>query len=144
MPRLCKNLLISFFLLGLAPCWGLEALDSEEEDFVAIESPVQIPDEKQPLKKVEEPVTEKVDEVERVVERVSQTAVEPMLETMVETTAERPSLEPPFKSVESHFLDSLGIRRLSKGINIFRYSHYVLKKRASLAKSPSLPQNPIQ
>lgn len=140
MPQGWKILLISVLCLRLAPCWGLEVLDSEEEEFVAMDNQVQISEDNEPVKKVEELLTEKADEMEKPAERV----VERVVESLVETPVERPKYEAPFKSVEPQFLGSLGIIRLSKGINIFRFSHYVLKNRASLAKTHSLPQNSIQ
>lgn len=47
-------------------------------------------------------------------------------------------------SVEPEVLGALGIKRLAKGINIFRFSSYYLESRSPLANRRALPQNSVQ
>lgn len=48
------------------------------------------------------------------------------------------------KTADTKVLNSIGIKRLAKGISIFRFSSFYLKTRSPLAKSRMLPQNPVQ
>jgi hypothetical protein len=163
MPSLWKILFLSAFCLGLSPSWGLEPLDSDTEEFVASDKVVKLSEEKESAQKVErilnekeeeateEVLTETVDDAEKTKTVGNPSKLEPE-NRVVEQVAPLDNLsnvpketyQEPFKSVQSPVLDSLGIQRLSKGINIFRYSHYVLKKQPSLAKFPSLPKNTVQ
>jgi hypothetical protein len=161
MPSFWKILFLAAFCLGLSPSWGLEALDSDTEEFVASDKVVKLSDEKEIARKVEgilnekeeeateEVLTETVDDAEKTVGNPSKLEPENRVVEQVAPLDNRSHVpketyQEPFKSVQSPVLDSLGIQRLSKGINIFRYSHYVLKKQPSLAKSPSLPKNTVQ
>ena len=169
MPPIWKILLFSVLCLGLSPSWGKTAGGDESE---ALSAAVSVVFREDFSPKQEEVLTEKVtdDELamvsspsepsfsekrrasERELEKGLTKATEPTEDELFEGAPpevkevlhEEPKEIQKFKASDLNPLDHLGIRKLSPGINIFRYAHDYIKNRTPLAKGRMLPESSIQ
>jgi len=165
MPSLWKILIIAALCLGIAPSWGAEESDPGLSEIVTLEGEIQLKVDKkeaassevetfvEPMKHNEsnDQKTSSVESSKGSIESPlePQTSLpetflaesEPKAQPLSAQTSEPPGV---LQSAESSVLESVGIKRLSKGINIFRFSTYYLKHVSPLIKERTLPESSVQ
>lgn len=166
MPPIWKILIIAAFCLGIAPSWGTDESDPGVSEMVTLDGEIQLKvDKKEVSPEVEtfvEPMkhNESNDKKNSSIESLSgfiessiehqtslpQTSLNESEFKAQELAGKSPAVETPgfLQTAEASVLESVGIKRLSKGINIFRFSTYYLKHVSPLIKGRMLPESSVQ
>ena len=152
MPPLIYLLLSAFLLLGITPAWGMGALPEQSSELAVKEYEIAESSEKSETLDLETFSTKPL---------INPESLEPILDVPTERVYLEPSpnvppvseveqkpqekiaagnSKPILESVDQSVLSAFGIKRLAKGINIFRFSSYYLKARSPLSNRRMLPQ----
>lgn len=156
LSPLLKMVILAIVTFAMTPAWSFDPSSEDEPE----------------IKVKDYAITGALQEVQdnpREALLISNTQAEQSLESLEEIETEKVFIEVPtqefrvaekvqngdkkelsveipevIKTADTKVLSSLGIKRLAKGISIFRFSSFYLKTRSPLAKSRTLPQNPVQ
>ena len=160
MPPIWKVLIIGVLCLGIVPSWGdsTDLAKSGAEKAYREElgtSKVLLENENQDRPKVEDVLTEKVTEEDLQMSTVSQVKTEesqeqsrstkPIPEEKPKEVKVKQTIQPTL-SFEASLdgFEHLGIKKLSPGISIFRFSHFFIKNHSPLARGKYLSDSAVQ
>ncbi len=164
MPSIWKILIFACLCLGVVPSWaddddlGLEESERvvmdpdltekvKEEELLIEEAHLKNSNKEELVngshKKSEGERTVTTDEIKEG-QNISVSQPLSPQENIIPDKGKSPQVLDSLQSTDSQILDSLGIRKLSKGINIFRYTTYYLKHQSPIAKTRMPPENSVQ